>query len=221
MPELVLHTVNAQAISFQDELAVSPTLFATVDAVHVATKYVYVTVPTSAKPLRFALEDQVTVRRSQPTEAEKAAQRLEYQLQAIDRAEQSAQAGLAEAQAKMISDLQQNYVITYSRSGDLFMAQAVAALWHRVTRTAQSAASHAVDFDEATGTWSVKDAYDDGSPVFTRLDALNDVREEVKTELLEYASYTSRSTSQLSNAIENYEREAKAKFITRRGYWMY
>ncbi len=217
MPELVTLTVPATSLYAGDRIA----NVGTVESTNRKVKYVHVKLEGVTRPVQYEVDQQVTVRRSQPTEAEQAAQRLEYQLRALDRAEQAAQVDLAEAQEKMISDLQNVYKIDYSRSGDLFMAQAVAALWARVTRTSEIGARHAVDFDAEAGTWSVRDAYDDGTPVFTRLDALEDVRKEVTTEVLEYASHTSRSTSVLSNAIENYEREAKSKFVTRRAYWMF
>jgi hypothetical protein len=217
MPELVTLDVPATSLAKGDRI---PNL-GTVESTTCKVKYVHVKLEGVTRPTQLEMDQPVTVRRSQPTEAEKAAQRLDFQLHALDRAEQGAAIELAKAQAKVRDYLDKDFQLGYSETGDLFYAQANARLWYRVTQTARSAAQHAVEFDETTGTWSVLDAYADGQPIFSRLDAFEDVRKEVTTEVLEYASHTSRSTSVLSNAIENYEREAKARFVTKRGYWMF
>jgi hypothetical protein len=85
-------------------------------------------------------------------------------------------------------------------------------------------ALRAVSFDAESGTWSVRDdaevsAENDDHAALTRWESYEYMVQKTRDELLEWSQFTSRSTSVMSNAVEDYEREAKARFASRRSYF--
>lgn len=170
------------------------------------------------------LEGTLIVERLVKTQEEKDAEMRRYKLRMLDRAEVGAVEDLHQAQEKIAKDLAQGHPLGYSRLGDLLEAQANHAVWARVAHVSKLHAEWSVEFDSETESWTIKDTYtgrvdNDELPLLTRLEVLDKVRDAVRQELLEFASYTSRSTSVISNAVEDYEREAKAKFVAGRLYF--
>jgi hypothetical protein len=227
MPELRTLPVSVTSIAKGDYVNTS-TVEGNVLNVDRKQKFVYVTLDTlqsrGQKPLRLAIETSITVQRLVPTQAEKDAQMRDYRLQAIDRKEQGAAAALATAQAKFADTLAKGYQVSYSNLDDLLEAQANSEVWARVTHVARIQAERAVAFDPETGTWSLRDdaevaVENDDRPALDRIAAYEYVKDLFRDQLLEYPRFTSRSTSQASNLIEDYQRQAQADFVSRHGYW--
>lgn len=220
MPVTVTHTVRATDVRKGDVMTRADG--GTVTEVDRKLKFVYLT--TGTKIHRIPIDATVEVQRSEKTQEEKDADMRHYKLRMLDRAEVGAVEDLRAAQEKIAKDLAQGHPLGYSRLGDLLEAQANHAVWARVAHVSKLHAEWAVEFDAETSTWTIKDTYtgrvdNDELPLLTRLEVLDKVRDAVRQELLEFASYTSRSTSVISNAVEDYEREAKARFVAGRLYF--
>jgi hypothetical protein len=219
MPELVNLLVPVSSLAKGDT-----TDWGTVDKIDRKVKWSYVTMVETGQTKRLESDAAVRVLRLQPTQAEKDAQLLDAKLQMVDRRERGVQEQLADVQAKAASELAKGWHLGYSRLDDLLQAQADAAVWDKITHVSQVQATRAVSFDSETGTWSVRDdaevaAENDGSPALTRLQVVEYIQDKVRTELVERARFTSRSTSLASNLLEDYEREAQAKFASRALGW--
>jgi hypothetical protein len=223
MPELRTIPVAASQVKQGDIIQVG--LFdATVTEVNVKTVYTYIKTDKSERPSRVESVSTVNVARSFKTDAEKAAELREAQLWSLDRAERGAEEDLQNIQEKLGNELLNGNVASYSRLDDLLSAQARYAVWSRVTHVARVQALRAVSFDAESGTWSVRDdaevsAENDDHAALTRWESYEYMVQKTRDELLEWSQFTSRSTSVMSNAVEDYEREAKARFASRRSYF--
>lgn len=218
MPELVTLTVPTTSLAKGDI-----TTDGIVENVDRKVKWAIVQF-TGGRKSRVEVDAEWTISRSQPTQAEKDAQLREYRLHALDRKEQDAARRVVDVAARLASELGQGYQLGYSRLDDLLEAQAEAQVWGRVTHVARVQAERAVSFDSETGWWSLRDAAEvaaenDKHPAFDRIEAYEYVKNLVRDQLVEYTSYASRSTSQASNLIDDYLRQAQAKFVSKHGYW--
>lgn len=218
MPETYLDTVRAAQLKVGD--STRGIGGGTVRRVDVKVKFVYVDLGSS-RPLRLPVDQLVKVSRTRPTAEEREADKRAYMMRMLDRAERSADENLKIAQDKVKADMDAGYQLSWSRLGELLAAQAAQQLWARVAQLSRIQAERAVDYDVESGTWSVRPdddvaAEQDGTPAMDRLAVLEYMKEKVRGELLDWSSFTSRSTSSASNLIEDYSREAKAKFVSGR-----
>jgi hypothetical protein len=197
----------------------------TVESVRFNPVWIEIKIEGSDRPMTANREDATfIVERIVKTAEEKAAELREAQLWSLDRAERGAEEDLQNIQEKLGNELLNGNVASYSRLDDLLSAQARYAVWSRVTHVARVQALRAVSFDAESGTWSVRDdaevsAENDDHAALTRWESYEYMVQKTRDELLEWSQFTSRSTSVMSNAVEDYEREAKARFASRRSYF--
>lgn len=173
-------------------------------------KFTYIHVDGEVRPYRIALDSPVTVERSVPTAAEKAARELEAKLQWLDMKERLAIKNLAEARTKIADTVTRGYAVDHWTMESLLEAQSSAALWARVAHVSQVRAWALVDFDPTTERWSV-DALAD---MPNRVEVMDYIKDKIKDELL-HLSHSSRSTSVTSNAVDDVDRQAKINFLSR------
>lgn len=219
MPQLVAHTVNASQVS-KGDLIREADANGPVTKIDKKQKFAYIYVGDDTRPFRIAMDSPVRIERSEATEAEKEETLRQYRLHALDRAERSAVEDLKIAQDKLRGDMDKGYKIDYSRLDDLLRAQAQHEVWSRVTHLAKIQAERAVAFGHESGTWMVRSdaevaAEQDGTPPMDRLAVAEYMVTKITEELLQWTQFTSRSTSVMSNAVEDYSREAKARFTSR------
>lgn len=213
MPEQFTTTVTTAQLKKGDVTADG-----TVVNVDSKVKYATVYIDKLMRPVRTTVDAEWTVTRERPTAEEQETAKRAFMLRRLDMAERGVVEDLRAAQEKVIKELQADAQIGHWRLSDLLEAQARHAVWARVTHVARIQADRAVSFDESTGTWTVSETYTDQhdgeQPVLDRLAVHAYVVDKVREELLQWTTFTSRSTAVLSNAIEDYEREAKAKFVS-------
>lgn len=150
------------------------------------------------------------------TDEEKAAERHEALLWAIDRAEKDAAEDLVEQQQKVAALLTAGERFDHWRLESLLKAQATAAIWAKVAHVHLVHAQRtSEDIEQLIKNWG--DDEKTHGPI-TRLEAMELVVEKTKEWLIEQSSFLSRSTSVMSNLIDDVERQAAADFLRHHSY---
>lgn len=158
------------------------------------------------------------VERIVQTEEEKAAERREALLWAIDRAEKDAAEDLAEQQQKVATLLAAGERLDHWKLESLLKAQATAAIWMKVAHVHLIHARRtSEEVEEMKARWGgLHD--DEVRGTMTRLEAFDRVVEITRTWLVEQHAFLNRSTSVTSNLMEDVERQAAADFLRHHSY---
>jgi len=218
MPEIRSVPVKASSLKVGDEL-LDGRIVVSVDVKQKWTTVYFETAPQlDTRHKRVENDTEFLVKRSFKTAEENAADQLAFKLRQLDGNEQSVKKHLTEVHERITAQMASVDEVSSSTLGDLLAAQAAKKTWGRITHVAKIQADRAVAFDAETGTWHVRDdaevaAEHDGSPAMDRLTCVEYIKEKVTQELIEFISYTSRSSSVISNAAEDYDRQAKANFV--------
>lgn len=143
------------------------------------------------------------VEREELTDEEKAAERDEYLEKSLRRRRASVAANLASIRDKMATALANNQMASHWDFTALAEAQATEELWARVDLMEQRQ-SDRLHAGEVEPTDEIK----------SYLEIVETVRERCREDLLSFRA-ESRSTSTMSNAVEDQIQAAKREFISR------
>lgn len=147
---------------------------------------------TAVKPLRLRNDEMVTVARLEKTEEEKAAEMVEMKILMANNARTSAYAALEKATAKL-SENAANAAVNYSVLEQFLLAQASAKVWHKIDDMVGFPQNLNLSLDEVVDK-------------FVTI---------AKARMFEshYGSALSRSTSVVSNLLDDVDRDALMKFF--------
>jgi response regulator RpfG family c-di-GMP phosphodiesterase len=150
------------------------------------------------KPIRVKMDATWTVTRTEKTEEEIAAERAEITEMIARNARKSSAAAFVAAREKMIKTLSTpSFMLSHWDFSALAETQATEELWTRVDMIEQRVTAGLID-------------------PLTFVEIVEKVRERCREDLLNFRA-SSRSTSTMSNAVEDAQLEAKRQFID---HWM-
>src|SRR5262245_42551923 len=196
MPQIVERQVKVQQIHRGDRI--EGPRGAVVEAIDWKTKYVYIKFADGHRPLRVEVDTDYNVWREEPTPEELRVRNLEYAARRFREYASDAVARDIRVREELAEKLTgTRYVVDYQDVDKVFAAQATHKLWATVVQVAQA------DLNELGNDEVVT--------------AVKTVRDELLKQIKNGGSWmrgSSRSTSQTSNLIEDYEREAAARFFS-------
>lgn len=212
MPHVVERQVKAQAVNKGDRLndAEGPI----VEGRDWKTKYVYVNLADSRRPVRFEVDELVTVWREEPTDEEKLARGVERTADSIRRKAIHAFTDRNAVRVKLGDELKKDPTISYWTITALLEADAYAEVWMGLVNRVRH------DLQEKDASYEL-----DAVPPSVVLGAATD--EELIAIVRDFRKYyvdqvvdghgygrgLSRSTGVIANAMEDVAREALGKFM--------
>lgn len=189
MPELVKHTVTTAELLRGDV-----TTYGEVVVVDRKIKWATVTFADGSTE-RVPVDEEWTIDRLERTADEKAAERLRFTLEWLDREQRGAVDALDAAREKTARSLLAGEEQTHWTLLDVIVAQERFKLWEEFRRGAAYQVNRPEDEQ------------------LTLLEVLRELRADVAERLLERTSFLSRSTSVVSNVVEDAQREVQARWL--------
>lgn len=157
---------------------------------------------TDGSKVRVEGDEMVIVESEEPTAEERAEERKEARIWGIERSITQAADSLAEAREKMIAEIDSPYTSHWAYEA-FIAAKEADILWRRVAHV----------WELAQQPEHKDRAIEQGEKPFeTIIDAYDYVKRDVMKKVLEYFDPTSRSTSTVSNVIEDVQRGVQLKF---------
>lgn len=158
---------------------------------------------------RREVDETVKIKREEATPEEIAETRKQARIWGIERSITQAAETLATAREKMIAELDAPYTSHWAYES-FIAAKESNALWQRVAHVWELAqqpehAARAIEQGE--------------KPFETIIDAYDYIKREIMRKVLEFFDPTSRSTSTVSNVIEDIQRGVQLKFARDDRYW--
>jgi hypothetical protein len=185
MPEQFATTVKTAELRKGDSTGAG-----IVTSTDVKTKWTTVYFENGHK-VRIENDGEWAVTRSQPTQAEKDATRRDFEIYQLRRNREASRKHVADAKAKMVTYLDSDYSVDHWTVENLLSAQATEELWLGVDQILK---------------------YHFFVRGYTIVEAVEAQRARCRESLLNVRP-TSRSTSVISNAVDDVKLEAKAAFI--------
>lgn len=198
--EQVEMTIAVEAVQKGDVLENQKGALRTVATKKTGPKWTVLENPDAERIVRLENGTQVTVRRTQETEASQAARYAAMQAERIIDAVNSWTPSVPEAMEKLNEHVAKGYVVGYQEMDRLAEAQADDLVW---ARYCQAVRYQMLEADEPVDAVTARDRYID----------------DLTKQIVSKAQYVSnRSSSQMSNLLDDKNLAAMGRFVERRAW---